>query len=50
MEIWKFLAGGPPAEDPSFLEAMGFEGMTDEVRARFVNLLVNTSFKKRWDI
>ncbi|GMT05278.1 hypothetical protein PENTCL1PPCAC_27452, partial [Pristionchus entomophagus] len=31
LEIWKFLTGGPTTEDPNFLEAMGFAGMTDEV-------------------
>ncbi|GMS79828.1 hypothetical protein PENTCL1PPCAC_2003, partial [Pristionchus entomophagus] len=31
IEIWKFLSGGPTTEDPNFLEAMGFAGMTDEV-------------------
>uniref|UniRef100_A0A183V586 Amiloride-sensitive sodium channel n=2 Tax=Toxocara canis TaxID=6265 RepID=A0A183V586_TOXCA len=31
LEIWKYLAEGPPTEDPGFLEAMGFAGMTDEV-------------------
>ncbi|CEF63897.1 Na+ channel, amiloride-sensitive family and Degenerin family-containing protein [Strongyloides ratti] len=31
LKIWEFLSGGPPTEDPGFLEAMGFSGMTDEV-------------------
>ncbi|PIO58115.1 hypothetical protein TELCIR_20455, partial [Teladorsagia circumcincta] len=31
IEIWTYLKGGPPTEDPNFLEAMGFQGMTDEV-------------------
>ncbi|VDK46802.1 unnamed protein product [Anisakis simplex] len=31
IEIWRYLAEGPPTEDPGFLEAMGFAGMTDEV-------------------
>ncbi|KAE9414547.1 hypothetical protein Angca_007670 [Angiostrongylus cantonensis] len=31
IEIWTYLRQGPPMEDPNFLEAMGFEGMTDEV-------------------
>uniref|UniRef100_A0A0N5AKK7 Amiloride-sensitive sodium channel n=1 Tax=Syphacia muris TaxID=451379 RepID=A0A0N5AKK7_9BILA len=29
IEIWEYLAG--PSEDPTFLKAMGFQGMTDEV-------------------
>lgn len=29
IEIWEYLAG--PTEDPTFLKAMGFQGMTDEV-------------------
>uniref|UniRef100_A0A0K0FB83 Amiloride-sensitive sodium channel n=1 Tax=Strongyloides venezuelensis TaxID=75913 RepID=A0A0K0FB83_STRVS len=29
--IWEFLSGGPPTEDPGFIEAMGFSGITDEV-------------------
>lgn len=32
LEIWKYLAEGPPTEDPGFLEAMGFAGMTDEAK------------------
>ncbi|KAK6059391.1 Amiloride-sensitive sodium channel [Cooperia oncophora] len=31
IEIWTYLKGGVPTEDPNFLEAMGFQGMTDEV-------------------
>nr|AAC47264.1 MEC-4 [Caenorhabditis briggsae] len=31
IEIWTYLQGGTPTEDPNFLEAMGFQGMTDEV-------------------
>ncbi|PAV60388.1 hypothetical protein WR25_23574 [Diploscapter pachys] len=31
IEIWTYLRGGPPTEDPNFLEAMGFQGMQDEV-------------------
>ncbi|KJH52915.1 degenerin [Dictyocaulus viviparus] len=31
IEIWKYLRNELPEEDPNFLEAMGFEGMTDEV-------------------
>uniref|UniRef100_A0A158PB13 Degenerin mec-4/10 cytosolic domain-containing protein n=1 Tax=Angiostrongylus cantonensis TaxID=6313 RepID=A0A158PB13_ANGCA len=31
IEIWTYLRQGPPMEDPNFLEALGFEGMTDEV-------------------
>ncbi|KAK6020998.1 hypothetical protein OSTOST_13341, partial [Ostertagia ostertagi] len=25
IEIWTYLKGGPPTEDPNFLEAMGFQ-------------------------
>lgn len=32
INIWEYLSGGQPTEDPGFIEAMGFAGMTDEVR------------------
>uniref|UniRef100_A0AC35U3A0 Degenerin n=1 Tax=Rhabditophanes sp. KR3021 TaxID=114890 RepID=A0AC35U3A0_9BILA len=31
LQIWKYLSGVEPTEDPGFIEAMGFGGMTDEV-------------------
>ncbi|CAI5455769.1 unnamed protein product [Caenorhabditis angaria] len=31
LDIWSWLAGVSPTEDANFLEAMGFQGMTDEV-------------------
>ncbi|VDN18169.1 unnamed protein product [Gongylonema pulchrum] len=31
INIWEYLIGGQPTEDPGFIEAMGFTGMTDEV-------------------
>lgn len=32
INIWEYLKNGEPTEDPTFVEAMGFDGMIDEVR------------------
>ncbi|VDN04218.1 unnamed protein product [Thelazia callipaeda] len=31
IKIWEYLSGSGPTEDPNFIQAMGFAGMTDEI-------------------